>query len=71
MDFLDDEEFYDLMQAYRHTPIIRQQEAVQRYEYVKEFIRIKIKEEKDMNGAREFAELFSSGFLSAKQWKLK
>lgn len=36
---LDEVDFYDLMQAYRHTPMTDQDKTVERYEAVKEWIR--------------------------------
>lgn len=36
---LDEVDFFDLMQAYRHTPISEQDKAVERFEAVKEWIR--------------------------------
>lgn len=36
---LDEVDFYDLMQAYRHAPMADQDKTVERYEAVKEWIR--------------------------------
>ena len=36
---LDEVDFYDLMQAYRHTSMADQDETVERYEAVKDWIR--------------------------------
>ena len=36
---LDDVDFYDLMQSYRHTPMTEQDKTVERYEAVKDWIR--------------------------------
>lgn len=36
---LDEVDFYDLMQAYRHTPMTEQDKTVERYEAVKDWIR--------------------------------
>ena len=38
-DFLESEEFYRLMQAYRYTLLISQETATERLEAVKEYIR--------------------------------
>jgi len=38
-DKLDEEEFYNLMQKYRHTPITNQEETVKSYEEVKTWLR--------------------------------
>jgi hypothetical protein len=38
-DRLNDVDFYDLMQAYRHTPMNDQKKTVERYEAVKDWIR--------------------------------
>ena len=38
-DFLDSKEFYEIMQAYRHTHLARQGEATYWFEKVKQFIR--------------------------------
>lgn len=38
-DILEDQEFYELMQAYRHIPISEQKETVEAFEAVKNFIR--------------------------------
>lgn len=45
MDNLNEQEFYDLMQNYRHTPITSQGDAIVAFEEVKEFIRDQIKVE--------------------------
>jgi len=39
MDILDEEEFYDLMQTYRHAERASQGWVVEAYEDVKKFIR--------------------------------
>ena len=36
---LNIEEFYDLMQAYRHCPVHEQKEVVARFEKIKDFIK--------------------------------
>ena len=36
---LDEVDFYDLMQAYRHTPMTEQEKTAERYEAVKQWIR--------------------------------
>ena len=38
-DPLDSQEFYELMQAYRHTPVVKQAETASAFEAVKQFIR--------------------------------
>ena len=38
-DLLEKEEFYNLMQLYRHCPIMEQKETIKRFEDVKNFIR--------------------------------
>jgi len=38
-DVLDEEEFYDLMQAYRHAPLMPQDEVVEAFENIKAWIR--------------------------------
>lgn len=42
LDWLDEQEFYELMQAYRHVLLGDQKEAQQKFELVKEFIRRKV-----------------------------
>ena len=39
MDILDDQEFYELMQNYRHCDITQQKEVMQRFIIIKDFIR--------------------------------
>jgi len=41
-DFLESEEFYRLMQTYRHTPIAKTEEVTECYEAVKEYIKSNI-----------------------------
>ena len=43
-DWPECEEFYNLMQAYRHTPITEQRLTVENYEAVKEWLRNQVKE---------------------------
>jgi hypothetical protein len=38
-DILEDQEFYEAMQQYRHAPLTSQKEVVAAYEAVKRFIR--------------------------------
>jgi len=38
-DILDGQEFYELMQAYRHAPTVDQDAVVVAFEAVKEFVR--------------------------------
>jgi hypothetical protein len=38
-DILDEQEFYELMQVYRHAPTVDQDAVVLAFESVKEFIR--------------------------------
>ena len=42
-DFLEGQEFYDLMQIYRHTPISDQTSVTAAFDNIKEFIKDKIK----------------------------
>jgi hypothetical protein len=39
-DPLESQEFFDLMQAYRHAPIVNQAAVVDAYDKVKRFIRV-------------------------------
>lgn len=41
-DVWEGKDFYDLMQAYRHTPIVDQHAVVENYETVKGYIREQI-----------------------------
>lgn len=41
-DFLDSEEFYNLMQEYRHTPLSSQVFTFNAFEKVKEYIKLEI-----------------------------
>lgn len=38
-DFLDSQDFYELMQRYRHSPAVPQESVVQAFEAVKEYVR--------------------------------
>ena len=38
-DPLEDQEFYELMQAYRHTPSTQQERLTQAFEAVKDYVR--------------------------------
>ena len=38
-DILEEEEFYDLMQAYRHAPFMPQEYVIEAFENVKAWIR--------------------------------
>lgn len=38
-DILDEQEFYELMQIYRHAPTVSQQEVVDACQAVKNFLR--------------------------------
>lgn len=38
-DILEEQEFYDLMQRYRHAPVTNQTVVTEAYEAVKQFIR--------------------------------
>lgn len=42
-DALDSQEFYELMHAYRHAPLIDQRYVIKCFEDVKEFIRKEMK----------------------------
>lgn len=44
MEWLDEQEFYELMQAYRHAPLADQAVAVAAFEAVKQIIRNKCQE---------------------------
>lgn len=39
LDFLEEHEFYELMQQYRHLPLMPQSDVIDAYEAVKAFIR--------------------------------
>ena len=43
-EYLDSEEFYNLMQMYRHTPVSQPADVIEAYENVKSYI-IKMVEE--------------------------
>lgn len=45
-DVLEDQEFFELMQAYRHVPLQNQKAVVETYEAVKEYIRTKFTKER-------------------------
>lgn len=55
-DVLDDQEFYDLMQTYRHAPMSSQDAVVEAYEAVKCFIREKVVNQmsEELKVAKEF-----------------
>lgn len=42
MGWLDDEEFYNVMQSYRHAPITNPSIVVDAFEAVKELVRFKV-----------------------------
>jgi hypothetical protein len=46
-DILDEQEFYELMQAYRLAPLVDQERVVYDFEEVKKYIRAHIKEISD------------------------
>jgi hypothetical protein len=46
-DILDDRDFYELMQNYRHSPLVLQHETVAGFEAVKRFIRKNLKHIRD------------------------
>jgi len=40
--WLDSQEFYELMQGYRHAPIHKQQQTIEAFEALNDFIRVKL-----------------------------
>ena len=46
-DFLEGKEFYNLMQTYRHTPVVDQDTVLAAYEAIKRFIREGVKQAED------------------------
>lgn len=54
-DFLDDQEFYEHMQIYRHSPACPQSIVSEAFEAVKEHIRAHLREEHEQQGWADLA----------------
>jgi len=57
-DFLETEEFYDVMIAYRTMPRLEQKYVVEAFEQVKEFIRKHLPKEKEENKEIELEPMY-------------
>jgi len=58
-DILDTEEFYELMQQYRHCRMANQDLVTERFEKVKTFIRNNFVEREATNAIQRMLDLFS------------
>lgn len=47
MEAIESQDFYELMQAYRHTPMVQQEDVVARFEAVKSFVKNLVKTSHD------------------------
>lgn len=52
MEWLEEREFYELMQAYRHAPVVDQAAVVAAFEAVKQIIRDKCQEREEWPDSR-------------------
>ena len=52
MEWLEEQEFYELMQAYRHAPVTDQSAVVAAFEAVKQIIRDKCQEREEWPDSR-------------------
>jgi hypothetical protein len=46
-DFLDEREFYELMQVYRHAPLSPQKRVIEAFEAVKRYIREQVEKDEE------------------------